>query len=902
MSYLTIYRKYAKFHGLIITFLLCCNLFAFSQKNIEGNIQDSNKDAIPKATISIVNNTNLILSYTIADLKGHFVIAIPPNGPDSIFLQISAVGYKTILEKILVNNTLKVDFTLLVESKLLKSIIVKNKKPRIEASKDTLSYDVASFRNQQDRAIIDVIKKLPGIEVDALGKIRYNGKAISNLYIDGDNLLDDKYNLATNSLPSLMVDKIQVLENNQPIKVLQKVKHVDNVALNLILNEKAKIRLFGNANIGGSLDDLFEGNITGMMFKKKAKFINSLKTNNHGIDLEDEIISHNSSERLKETEKISMGGSLLNLNYDNNYDLSKERILFNNSILTNTNNLFNIKKDVQLRANIYYLLDDRRNKFQNTTKIFIPNDTISYTEAQNTHIKTQNLYSKINLEINKPGYYLNNNLIFSYGNKAGESNLLTNGNFITQNLSGNSNEFSNEIKAIKAINKNIIVEFHSLINSLRQPQTLHIEPGLYASILNNNIIYNGLIQNLIYPSFFTSNYISLTKGNGNLSQEYKIGFTSGKQQLVSSVNAQQSNGQINLIAYNFANNSELNRYKIFFNFENNWTTRNEKLKIKLLLPFTLQKVYHKDDIRKLNETKYFYLIEPDINIKYRLSDNYSFMGRLNFEKNINTIEEIYGGYILTNYRNFKNNQTPLNNNSRVNLSTVFSTRNNLKLRFFNTTFIYSNFKMNSISSATINNNVQFISNISVPNSNKRFQIIAGYGKYLLSIQSSLKLNISWSKNSQNVFQNNILLNFKNNNYSLDGSLATKINEKFNSNYTFLIQVFENKSIAIIDEDKLGLPRKNLFIQQQFNLKYLIANYLNIELNNEDFYNNENNYLFTDANVNFKIAKKNAEVGFEFTNIFNIKNFTSINLYSNSLSKNTYSIRSRMALLKLLFNF
>jgi hypothetical protein len=63
------------------------------------------------------------------------------------------------------------------------------------------------------------------------GKISYNGKAISNLYIGGDNLLDDKYNIATSSIPNGVVDKVQVMENHQPIKMLKDKVVSEDVAL-----------------------------------------------------------------------------------------------------------------------------------------------------------------------------------------------------------------------------------------------------------------------------------------------------------------------------------------------------------------------------------------------------------------------------------------------------------------------------------------------------------------------------------------------------------------------------------------------------------------------------------------------------------------------------------------------
>jgi len=130
---------------------------------------------------------------------------------------------------------------------------LKNKRPFLRTTGDTLSYKVSDFSNPQDRVIGDVIKKLPGIDVAKDGKISYNGKAISNLYIGGDNLLDDKYNIATNNIPNGVVDQVQVLQNNQPIKMLRDKVVSDDVALNLTIKKDARLQTVGQETVGAGL-------------------------------------------------------------------------------------------------------------------------------------------------------------------------------------------------------------------------------------------------------------------------------------------------------------------------------------------------------------------------------------------------------------------------------------------------------------------------------------------------------------------------------------------------------------------------------------------------------------------------------------------------------------------------
>ena len=201
--------------------LLCGLLFSalcFAQSNIHGVVKDSTGKAVPFATINLKNKMgNAIVAYTTTDSKGTYNLAIPSGKkPDSLLVEVRCIGYKSQAKAI--NGTAPVDFVLKASVNELQAVVIKSNRPFLRTSGDTLSYKVSDFSNPQDRVIGDVIKKLPGISVAADGTISYNGKTISNLYIGGDNLLDDKYNIATNTIPQGVVDQVQVIQNRSADK------------------------------------------------------------------------------------------------------------------------------------------------------------------------------------------------------------------------------------------------------------------------------------------------------------------------------------------------------------------------------------------------------------------------------------------------------------------------------------------------------------------------------------------------------------------------------------------------------------------------------------------------------------------------------------------------------------
>jgi len=125
------------------------------------------------------------------------------------------------------NTSRRVSFSLSVQlepgTTLLKEVTVKA--DRIREQGDTITYNVGSFAQQQDRSISDVLKRMPGINVEQSGKIQYQGGVINKFYIEGSDLLGGKYGIATNGISHEDVGAAEVMENHQPMQVFQFGRH-----------------------------------------------------------------------------------------------------------------------------------------------------------------------------------------------------------------------------------------------------------------------------------------------------------------------------------------------------------------------------------------------------------------------------------------------------------------------------------------------------------------------------------------------------------------------------------------------------------------------------------------------------------------------------------------------------
>lgn len=114
------------------------------------------------------------------------------------------------------------------------------KPEKIRQAGDTLNYNVAAYRDNNDRVIVDVLKKMPGIGVSEDGSISYNGKKIKEFYVENMDLLQSRYNIATSNISAQDVATVQIMQNHQPVRSMKDLVPSSDVAINIKLRKDAK--------------------------------------------------------------------------------------------------------------------------------------------------------------------------------------------------------------------------------------------------------------------------------------------------------------------------------------------------------------------------------------------------------------------------------------------------------------------------------------------------------------------------------------------------------------------------------------------------------------------------------------------------------------------------------------
>lgn len=878
--------------------------YAQAQITIKGRVADLAGKPVSGANIVLSKQRNgPAHAFAIADASGNYLLNYASENPitDSLFLQVNALGFrKTIIPLNLSRNI--VNFALEPITDMLPNVSVTNNQRMLKVSGDTLSFNVSSFTSPQDRVIGDIIKKLPGIEMDNDGKIYYQGKPINRFLIDGANLLDGRYNIATGAVPTDMVDKVQVLENHQPIQALKNVSFSDNAAVNIVLKDKARLKIIGTGDAAVGLPDLYNTTLHLMQFNKKIKLIDYYKLNNNGHDLHKELINHNLGEPNNEN---TYPVQLLNFGAATP-PLSKNRFLFNNSGLANINQHITLKNAQELKFNAFYLHNREFVMNNFNSSFYLPNDTIRFFEQKNARLHEDFYNVQLAYSNNHPRFYLANKFSLEHSKRQAYGSINGNiGNNIVQQLLSNTTQIKNELRYTNISRRSgIVTDIYSILNLIQNPAHLSVIPGLHNNIFNNGNPYNGLHQSANVPTLYTQQYISLKKP-GKLKQSYTMGIQYEDKDVTTLLEAIQPTGNVQPVSDSFRNQLQWKRYTFYIEPKLSWS--NKSLQIELSTPLSYQSTRFKSLLSGTHSNTAL-PFTPNALISYTASNAHIFSIIYRSDFNNGNIKDVYDGYTMLSYRTYgANNANLLPTQKSASTQFSYNFKNPIKMFFVTLIAGHSTVKNNTIDQQAFNALLQ--KTIRTPFVNDLYSNHASLSisKHLFILRSTLSTKIGVQQTTAYQLQNNSLFRYRNNSISYSANINTRFNSWLNTVYSFTKTHFTNLLPDKQSNDKTTTSQQVSNMRQELKLNLIPHKQWLMNLTGE-FYTARlsplapNRFCFIDFSAIYKWNKLRTDIDFSVTNITNEKKYATVSTSVNSILEQSYTIRPRMLLLKFLFRF
>lgn len=253
-----------KVFTLIIT-IISINCFSIKAQNndnitLTGQvIEEVTKLPVEYATVRLLKPDSSLVKGGTSDDKGFF--KLPAKANDYI-LQVSFIGFNDTFIPIKKNEKTNLGKIELSENSImLNEAVVEAKAVEIMVKGDTIEYNADSYKVQESAALEDLLKKMPGVEVDKDGKITVNGKEITKIMVDGKEFFSDDPKIASKNLPAKMVEKLQVLDKKSDMAMLTGFDDGnEETVINLTVKPGMKEGLFGNAMVGYGNHGRYEGN------------------------------------------------------------------------------------------------------------------------------------------------------------------------------------------------------------------------------------------------------------------------------------------------------------------------------------------------------------------------------------------------------------------------------------------------------------------------------------------------------------------------------------------------------------------------------------------------------------------------------------------------------------------
>lgn len=258
---------------IVFLVLIFTTHFVLAQKfSVRGELRDSLSRPLPSATVVILQlKDSSLVNFGVSDAKGLFEIKNLAHG--DYLIRITYLGFRSFTKKINPPaGTLEVNvgqIRLTPRSSLLGEIVIKGEKPPVVVKRDTIEFNAESFKTKINGTAEDLIKKLPGVEVDNDGTIRAQGETVQRVMVDGKEFFGQDPKLATRNLPADAVDKVQIYEKKSDQTVFSGIDDGQREkTINLELKEEKRHASFGNDMAGAGTDGRFQAKASVNRFEK----------------------------------------------------------------------------------------------------------------------------------------------------------------------------------------------------------------------------------------------------------------------------------------------------------------------------------------------------------------------------------------------------------------------------------------------------------------------------------------------------------------------------------------------------------------------------------------------------------------------------------------------------------
>ncbi|WP_089354470.1 carboxypeptidase-like regulatory domain-containing protein [Flavobacterium sp. ov086] len=889
---------------LYVIFLMTSISFAQSVR-FDGFIQDEQKNPLEMANIMAVNTaTKAMDSYGITNDKGKFQLTLKPNTSYSV--KVSYLGMKskeiTISTKTenIVQNIVMDDTGIELEG-----VEIVREMP-VSISGDTIVYNADSFKSGTEKKLEDVLKKLPGVEVNADGEIEVEGKKVSKLMVEGKDFFDGDTKLGVKNIPADAIDKIQVLRNYNEVGQLKGLENdQDNVAMNIKLKEGKKNFWFGDATAGigvGELDSRYI--INPKLFYYSPKYSINLITNFNNIG----ELPLTAQDYFKFTggfkNMMKKGGSTFNVS-SNDLGISVLRNNRAKEIETKfgaTNFSYSVTKAWNISG--FGIISTSKTDLETKSQTTILDSGDEQKRDELTHQKNNLGLFKLSSTY-KPNdkFQFDYDILTKLSKQDEDTDLLRES--VVNNTSTLETILTNKKQDPTSINQNLSLYYTQSDKNIFAFEMQHLyqdeNPFYNANLKTQPFVLSGYTSGQQRNDLNQDRFVKTNKLDAKLDYYYMVtpksninvtlGNTYSYQDFNSHIFQMLDNGDRNDL------NDPQNNNQVNYNFNDAFLGFHYKIlsgKFTLTPGLSLHSYSMTNTQSGTDYYQNFTKVLPDFFALYQIKKAETLTYNFSLTNDFTDINQLASGYVLSDYSSlFRGNRLLENATSQVHTLRYF------KYNMFNFENIFANAtytkKVDAIKTAA---EFKGINQSSVPyNSNLADETFSGMGNYgrsfLKNYKASVNASLNWSK--FNNIQNNVSATTES--FSQSYTVKASTNYKNLPNIEFGYNALINKYSGSTYYTDKPFARLDYYFLDSFSFvsEYEFYHYYN---GNKTV---DNEYDFLNASLVYQKKDSKWEYKVSTTNLLNTKylNDDSFSQFSTRVSQ--YTVQPRYIIFSMKYN-
>ncbi|MCF4102638.1 outer membrane beta-barrel protein [Gillisia sp. M10.2A] len=628
------------------------SFFSYSQEfSISGRLIDFNSKAPVEAATVFVETLkdSSLITYTITDKGGNFNLKGQTQSP-SVNLLISFVGYQPVERKISFSENRDMvlpEITLEEQIESLGDVVVQARRPPITIKKDTLEFNVDSFKTKKDANVEDLLKELPGVEVDEQGNITVNGKSVNKILVNGKPFFGNDPTIATRNLTKEIVEKIQVTDTKSDSEAFNGEAGDDqNKTINITIDEEKNKGIFGRVAAGGGTDERFE--YAGLI----NYFDNDLRISvlAGGNNINSPGFSFGEIQKMFGSARyISINNGTLNFGgkvFGGGQGIT-------NSRTAGANYADNLGKKTELSSDYFYSAsnsyEDRIRSRENILPDgrYFSNSTSNTVSSSDNHAVNLNFKTKIDTTFliearPKFNYSKSDSKYSNLEETLNEDRVLTNSSNNDNSNFREGRDFSNDLSVNKKYGSNGGFVRLSMENKINDTDS--------DSYLNSETLIFGEDPEQILRNQYTDG--NQKTNDLELSTNWRVPLYSNKMFMEAEYRFSNSKKDDRQLVYDF--NEESDSYSLF-NLEQStdFTNRDrssrpelgliydvDKFRIRFTTAYVFRTLESEDALRDINFENDFNAFEFGGNLRYKFSQKTSLYGGYNYYNSVPDIREL----------------------------------------------------------------------------------------------------------------------------------------------------------------------------------------------------------------------------------------------------------------------